>query len=537
MSSTSSIENATSLLDWLEGALIVIKEHLAIIPVSECSKVANFKAANAEDSFRQLFLGRCYNHGLGTSQDRGKAFELYSKATMGGNTNAQLNLRLYSEKAFELYSKVAEAGHANVQYNLGNCYQYGWGTTKNEGKEFELYSKAAEAGMDQNNLEYNLLRFQNRGFKYPDNLQGEFLNFEAFFDQLSDEFKCFKCDNLSIIINGSAICPFCDTDKTDDTFKAGLPKYLECYRALKDPLWCESCESSRFSRIWDTWKSGNENIDQYILYTQRNSENCRGCLELIFPDEIIYLDKVGEGGFGIVGGREAEFYFRDKKNQKHEGSGVTKFIPHLRSASCKYILECYGITKDVTTNEFVMVLPFAEHGDLRAFLKMNKDTFTWDMFLRILFQIVSGLRFMHDSELVHGDMHPGNILVSKSNPLKVAIADLGFCSPANFSTQPNEIFGVVEYSAPEVCNLSSHTKYSDIYSCANISWEIISGERPWNDVKNFMYIQIDIVQGKHPIIEKRTPQCIQEMIEKNWDQNLYCRDTAEELQQKVICCS
>ncbi|KAG9300961.1 hypothetical protein G9A89_005019 [Geosiphon pyriformis] len=113
----------------------------------------------------------------------------------------------------------------------------------------------------------------------------------------------------------------------------------------------------------------------------------------------------------------------------------------------------------------------------------TESLFTWDMFLHILIQIAGGLRFIHDSKLVHGDIHPINILVLKTNPLKVVISDLGFCRPADHSTRSGDIFGVVQYLAPE---------------------------------------------GERPVIKKHTPQCIQEMIEKNWDENPYCRDSAEQ---------
>ncbi|KAG9290979.1 hypothetical protein G9A89_000134 [Geosiphon pyriformis] len=199
MSSKSSIENATSPLDWLEGVLIVIKENLASFPADEYSKVANLvkkylernqkkpenlfnhlknkslkhsidyvllgfflehrigtisnltkaflefqKAANAEDSFGQLFLGDCYSNGIGVSQNRGKAFELYSKAAEVGHLKAQNNLgwcyqkglgtMKNGSKAFKLYSKAAEAGNIMAQNNLGGCYQKGLGTMKNEEK-------------------------------------------------------------------------------------------------------------------------------------------------------------------------------------------------------------------------------------------------------------------------------------------------------------------------------------------------------------------------------------------------------------------
>ncbi|KAG9293398.1 hypothetical protein G9A89_006683 [Geosiphon pyriformis] len=523
------------------------------------------KAAEAGHLNAQNNLAVCYAHGEGTTRNSEKTFELYSKAAEMGNLFGQIALRAYHryqleitedqekvgnpssqtsigmyhrkgweivkylEETFQFYLKTAEAGNQNAQYNLE------W--------SFELYLKAAEANNlcyqndfpdlnvhdlsleDQDNLEYIILRFQNRGFKYSDNFQGEFLNFEAFFDQLSDEFKCFKCGNLGIIINGSPICPFCDTNKREDVFKARLPKCLECYRTLKDLLWCVFCETSRFSQIRNTWKSGNDNIDQYILYTQRNSENCRGCLEWISPDEIIYLDQVGVGEFGTVKeGRwkRGRILFWDNKIQKYERTGVTKialkylknsqniehinsdeFISHYQSATCKYILECYGITKDITTDNYVMVLPFAEHGDLRAFLKLNEDILIWDMFFCILFQIA------------------------------VVISDLGLCRPADDTPQSGKIYGVLEYLVPEIFEESSHTKYRDIYSFAIISCEIISRERPFNNTDPINMVH-DVIKGKRPTIKKHTPQCIQEIIGKNWQYDPSCRDSAEKLQQKVI---
>ncbi|KAG9306421.1 hypothetical protein G9A89_018304 [Geosiphon pyriformis] len=166
MSSASSIEDATSSLDWLEGGLIVIKENLSIFPANEYSKVASLmkkylvrnqktpedlfnclnnksskqfqKAANAEDSFGQFFLAYCYDNGIGASQDSEQAFELYSKAAEAGHLDAQYNLALFYangegttknlEKTFKLYSKAADAGHLNAQYNLGICYDNGEGT-------------------------------------------------------------------------------------------------------------------------------------------------------------------------------------------------------------------------------------------------------------------------------------------------------------------------------------------------------------------------------------------------------------------------
>ncbi|KAG9302956.1 hypothetical protein G9A89_022373 [Geosiphon pyriformis] len=522
------------------------------------------EAANAKDSFGQFFLRNCYDNGIGTSQDQKKAFELYSKAAEAGNTNAQYNLALcYDkgegttknlEKAFELYSKAAKAVYTiaqislrkyclnglqtikdmekvenpSPQTNIEMYYRNGWGIAKSLEEKFEFYLKAKKHLKSIRKQQTNYSSYRN---DFPDlnalyltlhdqndlerNSKGDFLDFEAFFDHLSDEFKCLKFGNLGIIITGSPI----------------------------------SHEKIHFGVTLV------KNHD-YQPFGEHGIAEMKILIKWISPNEMKFLEKVGTGGFGIVKEgiwERGKILFWDEKNQKYKRSGATRvalkcrkysqnieyvnsveFIAHLNCASCKYILQCYGITKDVTTNEFVMVLPFAEHGNLRAFLKMNEITLTWEMVLRVLLQIATGLRFIHDLNLVLGDLHPGNILVLRSNPLKVAIADLGLCRPANYSPQPGEIFGVVRYLAPEICNLSPHTKYSDIYSCAIISWEIISGERPWNGIKDPICIQFYTIQGRRLPIQKHTPQCIQEMIEKNWEDKPHCRDSAEELQKRVI---
>ncbi|KAG9295548.1 hypothetical protein G9A89_004615 [Geosiphon pyriformis] len=502
------------------------------------------KAAEAGNTNAQYNLALCYANGKGTKRNSEKAFKLYSKAAEAGNTNAQYALgwcyedgrgtTKNSEEAFELYSKAAKAGHLNAQFNLALCYANGEGTTKNEEKAFELYSKAAEAG--NTNAQYNLAlcyangkgtkRNSEKAFEfYSKAVEAGIKNLENWGIQVKNLYKRYSkipdSDNISVLYN----LGWCYQNGL------GTAKNLE-----------KAFELYFFGVI-------------FVNHHDSQRLGCREYLEWISPNEMIFLDQVGTGGFGVVKeGRweRGKILFWDKKTQKHERGGVTKvalkcfknsqnleyinsneFIAHLHCAFCKYILEFYGITKDVVTNEFVMILPFAEHGDLRAFLKMNNDTFTWDMFLRILFQIAGGLRFIHDSKLVHGDLHPGNILVLKLNPLKVVISDLGFCRPADYAPQSGKIYGVLEYLAPEICKGAQHTKYSDIYSFTIVSCEIISGERPLNNTDP-IYIQFDVIDGKRPIIKKHTPQCIQEMIQKNWQYDQYGRDSAEELQQTII---
>ena len=70
---------------------------------------------------------------------------------------------------------------------------------------------------------------------------------------------------------------------------------------------------------------------------------------------------------------------------------------------------------------------------------------------------------IHEKNYIHHDLHSGNIFsytiwISK-------IGDLGLCQQAvGKKDNPNKIFGVIPYLAPEVLSKKPYIKESDIYS-------------------------------------------------------------------------
>ncbi|GES80240.1 kinase-like domain-containing protein [Rhizophagus clarus] len=113
------------------------------------------KAADLENSDGINMLGYCYENGIGTNIDKLKAFNLYGKAANMGNSKAQYNLALMYEngdvvdkdyyKAFELYLKAAKMGNSKAQYNLALMYENGDVVDKDYCKAFELYKILAES--------------------------------------------------------------------------------------------------------------------------------------------------------------------------------------------------------------------------------------------------------------------------------------------------------------------------------------------------------------------------------------------------------
>ncbi len=171
-------------------------------------------------------------------------------------------------------------------------------------------------------------------------------------------------------------------------------------------------------------------------------------------------------------------------------------------------------------------MDYADEGNLRNHLS-NLPNHKWKYKLRLLNDIIRGLDTLHLLNLVHGDLHSGNILYYY---LRFYITDFGLCRP-EVNQSDGKVFGVLPYIAPEVLDLKPYTKASDIYSFGIVMNEYLSGETPYNDIAHDLSLAIGICQGIRPVISKDTPKLLADLIIKCWDSDPEDRPTAKELYQ------
>ncbi|PKY14621.1 kinase-like protein [Rhizophagus irregularis] len=77
---------------------------------------------------------------------------------------------------------------------------------------------------------------------------------------------------------------------------------------------------------------------------------------------------------------------------------------HLHFDYCDRIVRCFGISQDVTTKEYLLVMQFANGGDLRNYFKDNFKKLTWEDKKRLAFQIADGLNYLHNENVLHRDL-------------------------------------------------------------------------------------------------------------------------------------
>src|SRR4051794_19226335 len=98
----------------------------------------------------------------------------------------------------------------------------------------------------------------------------------------------------------------------------------------------------------------------------------------------------------------------------------------------------------------MIVMDYAVDGSLRNSLKNN--FYSWYDIFYTLYHIISGLDTIHESKLVHCDLHDGNILCGGY----YIISDLGLSKPIEYfqnkanSDQNKSVYGIIPYMAPEV---------------------------------------------------------------------------------------
>lgn len=124
-----------------------------------------------------------------------------------------------------------------------------------------------------------------------------------------------------------------------------------------------------------------------------------------------------------------------------------------------------------------IAMEYLDGGDLRQKIEAGADEREAVMYLR---QISSALSAVHEKNVLHRDLKPGNIMLRKNG--SIALIDFGLAKRVKLETaitDKGEIFGTPYYMSPEQGHGVEVDVRSDIYSLGVILFELLTGEKPY----------------------------------------------------------
>lgn len=239
------------------------------------------------------------------------------------------------------------------------------------------------------------------------------------------------------------------------------------------------------------------------------------------------LEKVGEGGMATV--YKAKCHYLNRfvaiKILKDQFCSDKEFVEKFKreatsvaSLSDNNIVNIYDVGSE--NNIHYIVMEYVDGKTLKELI-VEKGKIEPKETVRISKQIASALVCAHRNNIIHRDIKPHNILVTKEGIIKVT--DFGIAKASNSATITNssKVMGSAHYFSPEQAKGSFVDSRTDIYSLGIVMYEMLVGKVPFDGESPVSvavkHIQNEVVAPKE--IDDKIPESLNSVVLKCLEKN------------------
>jgi len=221
----------------------------------------------------------------------------------------------------------------------------------------------------------------------------------------------------------------------------------------------------------------------------------------------------------------------------------------------KNIVKFYGCCPSPPS--FYLIYEFCNGGSLlESFYPLRRLEMTLDLKVALLWDIATGLNYLHSLNILHRDVKPDNILLHYGGPqmlLHAKICDFGTARKEGPGVQNQKLEGTVDYLPPEIldkviidfhsvvvdpqkANLLEYRTSGDVYAFGVTTWEFLSEQKFLVDLTKEQ-VKRKIISGGRVPLPAHLPQYCQSMLDDcwahKWEERLSFYDLMVQLQSKV----
>lgn len=209
------------------------------------------------------------------------------------------------------------------------------------------------------------------------------------------------------------------------------------------------------------------------------------------------LEKVGEGGFGIVYRAQDPLLDRQVavKVLRSDLASSPEFIERFRrearlAASLRHPNIVTVIEVGSEAGRYFLVMDYLSGGSLSQRLKAGEPMSLAET-IAILRPISEALDFAHKRTIIHRDIKPANIMFDAEG--QPVLMDFGLVKNISETglTTTGQVLGSVEYMAPEQIQGESLSPAADLYALGVVAYQMLTGQTPFSGKSPFD------VQKKH----------------------------------------
>ncbi len=205
---------------------------------------------------------------------------------------------------------------------------------------------------------------------------------------------------------------------------------------------------------------------------------------MMIVDRYEILEKIGTGGMSDV------YKSKDHKLNRYvavkvlkqefseNANFVSKFRVEAQAAAGLMhpnIVNVYDVGEE--NDVYFIVMELVEGITLKKYIERMARLSVKEA-ISIAIQVSMGIEAAHNNHIIHRDIKPQNIIISKEG--KVKVTDFGIAKAATSNTITSNVMGSVHYTSPEQARGGYSDEKSDIYSLGITMFEMLTGRVPFN---------------------------------------------------------
>lgn len=242
------------------------------------------------------------------------------------------------------------------------------------------------------------------------------------------------------------------------------------------------------------------------------------------------LDKIGSGGMSDVYKAKDHKLNRFvaikflKQEYCEDKSFIAKFQIEAQSAAALLhpnVVSVYDVNE--TDGIYYIVMEYVDGITLKRYIDKNGRLPIKEA-TSIAIQIGQGIEAAHNANIIHRDIKPQNVLISREGKIKVT--DFGIARTTTANTMSQDILGSVHYISPEQARGGQVDERSDIYSFGIVFYEMVTGQLPFDGdstvtialkhIQENVPLVGDIVPGIPSSVERIIEKCTQKKLERRY---------------------